>query len=132
MAKGDERIIFVGFVQEQQLEEMDLNPCIYTLPSDLEGMLLSLLEGMNYGNCCLTSDIGECAEVVEDKAVIFKKSDVYDLREKQQMVCDHPEVVDDYKRKACQFICNKYDWDDVVDKKLRLYMGVRHEGIDDK
>ena len=40
---------------------------IYTLPSDLEGMPLSLLEAMSYGNCCLVSDIPECAEVVEDK-----------------------------------------------------------------
>lgn len=45
-------------------------------------MLLSLLEGMSYRNCCLTSDIAECVEVVNDKAVIFKKSDINDLREK--------------------------------------------------
>ena len=37
---------------------------------------LSLLEAMSYGNCCLTSDIAECTEVVEDKALAFKKSDV--------------------------------------------------------
>ena len=54
------------------------------MPSDLEGMPLSLLEAMSYGNCCLVSDIPECAEVVEDKALIFKKSDVQDLQEKLQ------------------------------------------------
>ena len=31
-----------------------------------KGMPLSLLEAMSYGNCCLVSDIPECAEVVED------------------------------------------------------------------
>ena len=56
-------------------------------------MALSLLEAMSYGNCCLVSDIPECAEVVEDKALIFKKSDVEDLREKLQDACDHPEMV---------------------------------------
>lgn len=74
-AKGDNRIIFTGFVQGQLLDELYSNAFIYTLPSDLEGMPLSLLEAMSYGNCCLTSDIDECAEVVEDKAVTFKKSD---------------------------------------------------------
>ena len=54
---------------------------------------MSLLEAMSYGNCCLVSDIPECAEVVEDKALIFKKSDVEDLREKLQDACDHPELV---------------------------------------
>lgn len=39
-------------------------------------MPLSLLEAMSYGNCCLVSDIPECVEVVEDKAMIFKKSDM--------------------------------------------------------
>lgn len=90
------------------------NAYIYTLPSDLEGMPLSLLEAMSYGNCCLVSDIPECAEVVEDKALIFKKSDVEDLREKLQEVCDHPEMVMKMKNQAADFICEKYNWDEVV------------------
>lgn len=72
LAKDDKRIIFTGFVQGQMLEELYSNAYIYTLPSDLEGMPLSLLEAMSYGNCCLVSDIQECTEVVEDKALIFK------------------------------------------------------------
>ena len=75
------------------LDELYRNAYIYTLPSDLEGMPLSLLEAMSYGNCCLVSDIPECAEVVEDKALIFQKSDVEDLRKKLQEACDHPEMV---------------------------------------
>ena len=75
-AKDDNRIIFTGFVQGQMLDELYSNAYIYTLPSDLEGMPLSLLEAMSYGNCCLVSDIPECAEVVEDKALIFQKFDI--------------------------------------------------------
>lgn len=67
-AKEDDRIIFTGFVQGRMLDELYSNAYIYTLPSDLEGMPLSLLEAMSYGNCCLVSDIPECTEVVEDKA----------------------------------------------------------------
>lgn len=94
---------------------------IYTLPSDLEGMPLSLLEAMSYGNCCLVSDIPECAEVVEDKALIFKKSDVEDLREKLQDACDHPEMVMKMKNQAADFICEKYNWDKVVKETMKLY-----------
>lgn len=53
-------------------------------------MPLSLLEAMNYGNCCLISDIPECAEVVEDKVVTFKKSDVNDLKDKLEWLLSHP------------------------------------------
>ena len=73
LAKEDKRIQFTGFVQGQMLEELYSNAYLYTLPSDLEGMPLSLLEAMSYGNCCLVSDIPECTEVVENKAMIFEK-----------------------------------------------------------
>ena len=121
LAKGDDRILFTGFVQGAMLDELYSNAYIYTLPSDLEGMPLSLLEAMSYGNCCLVSDIPECAEVVEDKALIFKKSDVEDLREKLQEACDHPEMVMKMKNQAADFICEKYNWDEVVKETMKLY-----------
>ena len=121
LAKVDDRIIFTGFVQGQLLDELYSNAFIYTLPSDLEGMPLSLLEAMSYGNCCLTSDIHECAEVVEDKAVTFKKSDVNDLKEKLAWLLSHEDEVHTYKKNAAEFICHKYSWDDVVEKTMELY-----------
>ena len=121
LAAGDDRILFTGFVQGKLRDELYSNAYVYTLPSDLEGMPLSLLEAMSYGNCCLVSDIPECAEVVEDKAVLFRKSDVDDLRQKLQTLCDQPETASQYKANAAQFILNKYGWDDVVDKTLALY-----------
>ena len=125
LAKGDDRIIFTGFVQGKMLDELYSNAYIYTLPSDLEGMPLSLLEAMSYGNCCLVSDIPECIEVVEDNAVSFKKSDVNDLREKLQDVCSNTEKVLKLKRKAADFVCAKYNWDDIVKETMKLYGRVR-------
>ena len=84
-------------------------------------MPLSLREAMSYGNCVIGSDIAEIADVVEDKAVLFRKSDVGNLTEKLQMVCDDQELVQKYKSEAADYICNKYDWDDVVDRTLKLY-----------
>ena len=121
LAKDDERILFTGFVHGAMLDELYSNAYIYTLPSDLEGMPLSLLEAMSYGNCCLVSDIPECAEVVEDKALIFKKADVQDLQEKLQDACDHPQKVEAYKKQAADFICEKYNWDEVVKETMKLY-----------
>lgn len=121
LAKDDERILFTGFVQGRLLDELYSNAYLYTLPSDLEGMPLSLLEAMSYGNCCLVSDISECTEVVEDKAMIFKKSDVNDLMTKLQEACDEPSKVMKLKNQASEFICGKYNWDDIVDETLKLY-----------
>ena len=121
MASNDDRIIFTGFVQGQMLEELYSNAYVYVLPSDLEGMPLSLLEAMSYGNCCLVSDIAECTEVVEDKALIFKKSDVSDLRTKLKFACDYPERVAELKKQVTDFICEKYNWDEIVGRTLKLY-----------
>ena len=125
LAKGDARILFTGFVQGQELEELYSNAYVYTLPSDLEGMPLSLLEAMSYGNCCLVSDIAECAEVVEDKAVTFVKSNVGELKEKLQMLFNYPNIVAKYKGKAGRFICEKYNWNDVVDCTMELYNNIK-------
>ncbi len=121
IAKDDDRIIFTGFVQGRILDELYSNAYVYTLPSDLEGMPLSLLEGMSYGNCCLVSNIDECTSVVEDKAIVFEKSDVTDLKEKLQLLCDNDNIVSDYKSSAADFICQKYNWDDIVRKTIQLY-----------
>lgn len=123
MAAGDERIVFTGFVQGVMLDEFYSNAYIYILPSDLEGMPLSLLEAMSYGNCCVVSNIAECTEVVEDKAVIFKKGNVNDLREKLQILCNDRTKVQKYKSEAADFIYKKYSWDDVVESTLKLYRG---------
>ena len=121
LAAGDDRILFTGFVRGQMLEELYSNAYLYTLPSDLEGMPLSLLEAMSYGNCCLVSDIAECTEVVEDKAMVFLQGNVEDLREKLQTACDREELVQGYKKNAAGFICGKYDWDEVATETVRLY-----------
>lgn len=121
LADNDPRIIFTGFVQGEILEELYSNAYIYCLPSELEGMPLSLLEAMSYGNCCLTANIPECTDVVEDHAVSFKKNDIDDLKDKIQYLIHNPDKVKEYKETAADYICHKYNWDNIVNKMLLLY-----------
>lgn len=120
-ALADERIIFTDFVEGEVLEELYSNAYVYVLPSDLEGMPLSLLEAMSYGNCCLVSDIPECTEVVKDKAVTFRKGSVNDLRDKLRKLADNPDIVNRYKECSADYVCNKYNWDRVAEKTVSLY-----------
>ena len=120
MAKGDSRILFTGFIQGKILEELYSNAYIYVLPSDLEGMPLSLLEAMSYGNCCVVSSIAECTEVVEDNAYIFEKGNVEALASCLQALCTDVDAVNKMKA-ASSFVCGKYNWDDVTSRTLELY-----------
>lgn len=121
MVAKDERIIMTDFVQGQVLEELYSNAYAFVLPSDVEGMALTLLEAMSYGDCCLVSDICENTEVVEDKALIFRHGDVEDLRRQLAYLLTHPEVVEEYRKQSADYICGKYNWDDVVEETLKLY-----------
>lgn len=123
LADGDDRIIFTGFVQGRLKHELYSNAYVYVLPSDLEGMPLSLLEAMSYGNCCLTSDIDECTEVVGDKAVVFKKGKVDDLRDKLKKLIEDSKTVEKYKSATAEYILRKFDWDSVVERTLEVYKG---------
>ena len=121
MAPKDERILMTDFVHGQCLEELYSNAYLFVLPSDVEGMALTLLEAMSFGDCCLVSDIKENTEVVEEHAVTFRKGDVEDLKQKLSGLLDAPEQVEAIRRESQDFICSKYNWDDVVAETLKLY-----------
>lgn len=120
-AKDSENVVFTDFVHGDELSELYSNAYIYVLPSDLEGMPMSLLEAMSYGNCCVTSDIPECTEVTGGMAVQFEKGNADDLAQKLQFLCDNKEKVEQYRSTASDYICRKYNWDDIVDKTIALY-----------
>ena len=75
----------------------------------------------------MTSDIPECAEVLEDMGIIFKKGNVKLLTKKLQELVDDEEKVKVYKKGAQKFILDKYNlqdidnWDEVTKKTLELY-----------
>ena len=121
LANGDDRIIFTGFVQGKELEELYSNAYVYCLPSELEGMPLSLLEAMSYGNCCLTSDIPECTDVTRNMGISFITNDVKSLTKTLKKLEDNQNLINKFKRSSEAYICNKYNWDDVVAKTLPLY-----------
>jgi len=127
-AKGNPNIIFTGFISGDILNEMYSNAYAITLPSDLEGMSLSLLEALAYGNALVCSDIPENTSVAEDKAIYFKKSDTDDLASKLQYICDNEEKVAELKSVSSDFITGKYNWDDIARSTYNLYEEVGRKG----
>jgi len=121
MAAGDARILFTGFADGTVREALYSNAWVYVLPSDLEGMPLSLLEAMAYGNCCLTSDIPECTEVTGPSGLCFPRGNTAQLREILEELCRNPHLVTHYREKSKARCRTRYDWDWVAEKTLELY-----------
>ena len=121
MAGDTSSIIFTGFLQGPVLKELYSNAHLYVLPSDHEGMPLSLLEAMNYGCCCVTSDIGECTAVMNGCGLTFPRGNAEALRETLQNLCDHPDQAEAYRREAREVISSKYTWQEITEQTDRLY-----------
>lgn len=117
-------IIMTGFVQGKMLEELYSNCYLYILPSDIEGMPLSLLEAMSYGARCLISDIPENTGVTGAYADSFQKSNVEDLREKLCRLTAQDYVFAHTKQEIAEYIIEKYKWDEIVEETLRLYENI--------
>lgn len=120
LAEGDDRIVFTGFVEGDELWELFFNTCLYVTPSDHEGMPLSLLEAMACGCECLVSDIPAMTNVVKNYGYTFRKSDVADLKVRLE------EIVSAGKRdkaEQLEYIRKNYSWDEIAISTLELYKG---------
>lgn len=121
MAARDDRVTLTGFVQDQELDELYSNAFLYVLPSDIEGMPISLLEAMSYGCRCLVSDIPENVEVVGECGYSFQKGNVCSLREELGQIINNNSTAigDDVK----DIVSSKYEWGQCV---IKLATNVYH------
>lgn len=118
MVEKDDRIIMTGFVQGKEWEELFSNCFLYCLPSDVEGMPMSLLEAMSYGCNCLVSDIKENIQVTGIYSKKFKKGSVKDLKNKLIKCLEEPKVD---STQIQNYILEKYNWEDIITKIELLY-----------
>lgn len=122
-AEGDDRILFTGFVSGRPMQELYSNAYLYVLPSDLEGMPLTILEAMSYGDCCVVSDIPECADVVGDAGVTFRHGDAKDLQNVLERCFDDPELTRHLGDLAIERVKACYDWDEITRRTIGVYRG---------
>ncbi len=122
-AASDPRVLFTGFVDGAPLAELYSNAYVYVLPSDVEGMPMSLLEAMAYGRCCVTSDIPECADVLAGRGVTFPKGNASGLVAALGGVLNDSAFARECGEAARDYVQETYDWDSVVERTLELYRG---------
>lgn len=123
LAQSDSRVLFTGFVTGKPLAELYSNAYCYVLPSDVEGMPMSLLEAMAYGRACVTSDIPECADVLADAGITFTKGNVSSLGDAlAELLLDENRAMK-LGSAAKERVNTDYGWDTVVERTLVLYKG---------
>jgi glycosyltransferase involved in cell wall biosynthesis len=127
MAKGDERIRFIGRVQGSLLEELFSNAAVFAQPSEIEGLSIGLIEGMSYGTPCLASDIPENREVVGEAGVLFRNKDVDDLERRLNWVLLNGAATSELAAHGKQRVQELFTWERVVDQLEALYQRVAYD-----
>ena len=121
LAGADPRIRFLGFVTGAPMEELFSNAYLFCLPSTLEGLPVALLEAMNYGNCCVASDIPEDLEALEDYGYTFRNRDPEDLRRVLAELLANPGMVRAKRDQAREHVRRDYSWDRATTQLEELY-----------
>ena len=119
-AAKDDRVLTTGFVSGTTFEELMSNAAVYVLPSDVEGMSISLLEALSYGRRCLVSDIPENRDVAGSYARYFEKGNAQSLAGALgAMLCepDDPQAAE----KRMQYVRDTFDWDAVTQSTIDVY-----------
>jgi glycosyltransferase involved in cell wall biosynthesis len=135
LAGGDPRILFPGFVEGRLIEELFSHCYVYVQPSEVEGLSLSVLEAMSYGNCCLVSDIPENLEAIGDAGFPFINGDVDDLANRLQWLIEHSEQVASVNVGAKERIRQHYSWQSISEQIEKLYLSIlngRHHAAEEK
>jgi len=122
MANGNNNIIFTGSVKGDLLKELYSNCYLYVLPSDIEGMPLTLLEAMSYGKWCIVSDIEENGQVILNGTYgsSFEKSNIDSLTAKLGYELNN-KGINEKSETIKEYVKEKYDWESVTEKTLQVY-----------
>jgi glycosyltransferase involved in cell wall biosynthesis len=119
LVEKDTRIIMTGFVDGKEREELYSNCLTYILPSDIEGMPLSLLEAMSYGRKCLVSNIPENIEVIQNSGYIFEKGNVKSLLHQLKELLSEENSVD--PGHCPNYDLSNFNWDIITERHIQLY-----------
>lgn len=121
LAGDDPNILFTGAVYGEELAEWYSNAYVYVLPSQMEGLPITLLEAMSVGCCCIASDIDANAEALDGKGMLFPTGNTTALRECLQAALDDPQRVRRVGDILYQHVLNHYTWTLVTNQFIRFY-----------
>lgn len=120
-------VTFLGFVHGELLEALFTHATVMVLPSSLEGLSITLLEGMGYGRPCLVSDIPPNLEAASGHAAVFPSGDARALGRELQGLLEDTGRREEMGRSGQLHAIEHYSWDRVAERTAALYRGLMGE-----
>jgi glycosyltransferase involved in cell wall biosynthesis len=117
-----EQVLFLDWVSGPALDELLTNAALFVLPSDLEGLSLSLLDAMGAAVCVLTSDIPENREVIADTGFTFQPGDAADLARMLRLLLPDARARAVAGRKGQARVREHYLWPQITAQIAQTYV----------
>ncbi|MBN2566125.1 MAG: glycosyltransferase family 4 protein [Candidatus Eisenbacteria bacterium] len=115
--------MFPGYMYGSDLEELYSSALAYVLPSEVEGLSISLLEAMAFGLPVVVSDIPGNVEALGDPAagLVYPLRDRGALAAALESLAGSSELRRDLGAKAVARVEQVYDWEAIADQTLAVY-----------
>ncbi len=116
-------IVFLGYVDDQDLPGLYANAELFVYPSLYEGFGLPVLEAMASGTVPLVSDSSSLVEIVRTKDLRFAPGDYKMLA---QRIC---ELIEDRSakqqlRQDCLQFANQFPWSETARNTVKILAGI--------
>jgi glycosyltransferase involved in cell wall biosynthesis len=119
--QASDRIRLLGFVYDEDYQQILANAYMYVSASRLEGTSPSLLAAMGAGVACLVNGIPENISTVKGSIPTYKKNDVSDLVVRWQALADDPAHARAVGESGRQCVQDHYSWDAAADAYMQLF-----------
>ena len=122
--RTDPSVVFCGYVYGEELDSLYRDAYLCVFPSLLEGMPLTLLEALSYGQAVLASDIPEHREVLKDQGAYFHSQSAADLSEKLKLLLSDKNSFPGNPSTRRDLVAQNFSWDKAVDALETIYREV--------
>lgn len=121
LAEGDPRIIFTGFLQRQEYDEISSCPYMYIETKGVGGTHPSLLEMMAKGNAIISKDIEEHKEVLLNTALYYNKNEGYRSLQRCMEKALNGYEISHLGEAAQERVKDVYSWQEIVRQYESLF-----------
>ena len=121
-----ENIVFLGWVEKEQKDQLLRESSCFLLPSYSEGMPMSILEAMSYGLPIVSTDVGAIPEVVENgnSGYLSNPGDIDDISKNICNILLDNDLKKSMSNYNFNMIKSKYSLDRHITSLKKIYMKV--------
>ena len=122
-AIDDKRIIYTGYIKDQEiLAELYHNCYVYLHGHEYGGTNPTMIKALAYGTAILALETRFNKEMLQNKFGMFFKKNTESIISNINFCEKNSEIVLNFKKNSKRGITEKYDWDNITEKYLKIFL----------